>query len=218
MEREMVISGLGGQGIQVTGTLLGHAAVAENKRAMFFAMFDGAQRGGVSECVVAMTEEDRIIAPPTMLQPVSATLCMHPNAYFRFERWVKPGGLMVYNSSITVGKRPEWMAGAGHGGGDLGTDQLEIEHTRDDIAYLPVPASNIAQEEIGNVLVAALVMLSAFAELSQVVKVETLKGSLKEAIRPGRHKFLPINEKALELGRQFMQEDRIQQREALSLF
>lgn len=218
MERELIISGLGGQGIQVTGALLGHAAVAENKRAMFFAMFDGAQRGGISECVVAMTEEERIIAPPTMLQPVSAAICMHPNAYFRFERWIKPGGLLAYNSSIRIGTRPEWMAGAGHGAGGLGTDKVEIEHTRDDIAYLPIPASETAQEEVGNVLVASLIALSAFTETTGVVGLDALKNALREAIRPGRHKFIPINEQALDLGKAFVQEDRIEQREALKLF
>jgi Pyruvate/2-oxoacid:ferredoxin oxidoreductase gamma subunit len=46
MEKALVISGVGGQGIQVTGTTLGWAAVHEGKRALYFSMFDGAQRGG----------------------------------------------------------------------------------------------------------------------------------------------------------------------------
>ena len=219
METQIVISGLGGQGIQVTGALFGHSAVAESKRAMFFAMFDGAQRGGISECIVALSDGDELRTPPTMLQPVAAAICMHPNAYFRFEKWLKPGGLMVYNSSITVGKRPSWMGeGAGHGGGALGTDEIEITHGRSDIAYLPVPCSNIAQEDIGNVLVAALVGIGAFAETTGLVGLDTLKASLKEALRPGRHRFIPLNERALDAGRTYVQQPRVVQSDACTLF
>lgn len=40
----MLLAGIGGQGIQVAGKTLAHAAVYERKRALYYSLFDGGQR------------------------------------------------------------------------------------------------------------------------------------------------------------------------------
>ncbi len=42
MQHELVVSGIGGQGILVGSQLIGHSAVIEGKRSMYFSMFQGA--------------------------------------------------------------------------------------------------------------------------------------------------------------------------------
>lgn len=215
MEREFIIAGLGGQGIQVAATLLGHAAVNANKRALLFAMFGGSQRGGDSECLVAISDEDRILAPPVIMQPISAAICMAASPYSRFEKLIRPGGLLAYNVSVTSTHEAGWIGGAS------GAKKKEggIEHHRDDIAYLPIPASTIAQEKLGAVLVASLITLGAFATATKIIDVQTIKDSLKDALRPGRHKLIPLNKKALDLGAALLDDkSTIVNREAMKLF
>ncbi len=195
MEQEIMLSGVGGQGIQVNGQLLGHAAAKENKDALYYALFGGAQRGGVSDCIVIISDSG-ITAAPLTLQPISAALCMHPNSMRKFEEWVRPGGFMVVDGSITETQ----MVYQGEGGqvDKRAKNPLGVERT--DIGLMSLPFSKIAYEELGNQLVATLVAVGAFLEVSKVLKLESAKEALKLAIRPGRHKFLAISEKALERG------------------
>jgi 2-oxoglutarate ferredoxin oxidoreductase subunit gamma len=92
MEREIIIAGIGGQGIQVIGKTLAHAAVFEEARAMYYSLFDGGQRGGVSDCIVSIGR-DSIQAPPLIKQPCWVLVAMDPNGLVRYEKVVRPGRL-----------------------------------------------------------------------------------------------------------------------------
>ncbi|MBI2766870.1 MAG: 2-oxoacid:acceptor oxidoreductase family protein [Chloroflexi bacterium] len=203
MQRELVISGVGGQGILVGSQLLGHSALAEGKRSMYFSMFQGAQRGGICECLVVVAD-GRVEASPVIMQPLDGCLAMHPNSFLRFEPLIDPGGLMVYNTSIKYGTSDTKMT-SGEGLGMKIDTQITLAPNRTDIAYLPIPATDLAIEELGNSLQATLVAFGAFLEVSRVVSVESAKKSLGEALPAHRHHLIPINERALDLGTQWAQ-------------
>ncbi len=49
MERAVVMTGIGGQGIQLLAKVLAHAAMREQREVMTFGIFKGTIRGGSSE-------------------------------------------------------------------------------------------------------------------------------------------------------------------------
>jgi 2-oxoglutarate ferredoxin oxidoreductase subunit gamma len=208
MQRELVLSGVGGQGILVGSQLLGHTALAEGKRSMYFSMFQGAQRGGICECLVVVAD-GRVEASPVIMQPLDGCLAMHPNSFLRFEPLIDPGGLMVYNTSIKYGTSDTKMT-SGEGLGMKIDTEITLVPKRTDIAYLGVPATDLAVNELGNSLQATLVAFGAFVEISQLVSLEAAKKALPEALPAHRHKLIPLNEQALELGNQWAKANRSQ--------
>jgi 2-oxoglutarate ferredoxin oxidoreductase subunit gamma len=204
MQREFVFSGVGGQGILVASQLVGHAALAEGKRAMYFSMFMGAQRGGTCECLVVVAD-DRVNASPVILQPLTGNISMHPNAFLRFEKVVRPGGLIVYNTSITRGSS-DTNAQTGMGMALKADANIDLKPNRDDIAYMGVPATTLAIEEIGNPLMATLVAVGAFVELTGIVSVQSAQEALPEALPEHRHPLIPFNARALEIGAHYARE------------
>ena len=49
MEREILLSGIGGQGVQLAAKMLPHAGMVEGRHVMQFSMFMGTMRGGSSD-------------------------------------------------------------------------------------------------------------------------------------------------------------------------
>jgi 2-oxoglutarate ferredoxin oxidoreductase subunit gamma len=199
MQHELVISGVGGQGILVASQLLGHSVVVEGKRAMYFSMFQGAQRGGVCECLVVIAD-GRVEASPVIMQPL-----------------VRRGGLLVYNTSITMGTS-DTKQSTGEGLALKADTTIELKPSRTDIALLGIPATDLAMNELGNQLQATLIALGAFIEISSIVSIESAKGSLAKTLPPHRQHFIPLNEQALDLGAKWAREKgELQNASALSL-
>lgn len=205
MQKELVVSGVGGQGILVASQLLGHAALAEGNRAMYFSMFQGAQRGGICECLVVVADT-RVEASPVLMQPLDGCLAMYPNSFLRFEPLIDPGGLMVYNTSIKYGTSDTQLT-SGEGLGMKVDTEIELIPKRSDIAYLGVPATDLAVNEFGSSLQATLIGLGAFVEVSRVVSMASAIESLSQALPAHRQHLVPINRKALELGSQWVRDN-----------
>jgi 2-oxoglutarate ferredoxin oxidoreductase subunit gamma len=198
MQRELVFSGVGGQGILVGSQLLGHTALKEGKRSMYFSMFQGAQRGGVCECLIVVAD-GRVEASPVIMQPLDGCLAMHPNAFLRFEPLVEPGGLLVYNTSIKYGSNDTRQT-TGEGLALKVNTQIDLKPARSDIAYFGLPATTLAIEELGASLQATLIAVGAFFEISRIVSTETARQSISMALPAHRQSYVPINQKALDLG------------------
>lgn len=198
MQRELVFSGVGGQGILIGSQLFGHTALAEGKRAMYFSMFQGAQRGGICECLLVVAD-GRVEASPVIMQPLDGCLAMHPNAFLRFEPLIDPGGLLVYNTSIKYGTSDNKLT-SGEGLGMKVDTQITLEPKRSDVAYFGLPATDLAVEELGNSLQATLVGVGAFINLSGLVSLDSAIKALDQTLPAHRRHLNPLNAKALRLG------------------
>jgi 2-oxoglutarate ferredoxin oxidoreductase subunit gamma len=206
MQKELVFSGVGGQGILVGSQLLGHTALKEGKRSMYFSMFQGAQRGGVCECLVVVAD-GRVEASPVILQPLDGCLAMHPNSFLRLEPMIEPGGLVVYNTSIKFGSS-DTKQETGEGLALKINSRIDLQPNKPDVAYFGLPATDLAIEEIGNSLQATLIGVGAFIELSGIVSLESALAALPLALPVHRQHFIPANEKALKLGVQYAKDHR----------
>jgi len=84
MEREILLSGIGGQGVQLAAKMLAHAGMVEGRHVLQFSMFMGTMRGGSSECTVVVA--DAPVEAPPVVPYAWAAIAMHPSELGMIER------------------------------------------------------------------------------------------------------------------------------------
>jgi len=174
MEREIFLTGIGGQGVQLAAKMLAYAGMLEGRHVMQFSMFMGTMRGGSSECTVVVSDQP-VEAPPVVPRGWAA-VAMHPSELKLVEQKLRPNSTVLFNHTL-----------------------LEAPAVRSDCRWVPIDASRIA----GGLAYAqgqSLVALGAFCALTDIVKLESLEQGLREILPPYRHQTIPINMKCLEAG------------------
>jgi Pyruvate/2-oxoacid:ferredoxin oxidoreductase gamma subunit len=174
VEREVLLTGIGGQGVQLAAQVLAEAALAEGRDVQLFGAYGGMMRGGNTEATLVVSDAS-IEAPPTAGSAWAALVMHHDFAEPVLAR-VRNGGLVLVNSSVWDGSI------------DLGRFEL-----------VPVPATDTAVE-VGSVLTAAMVMLGAFATLTGVVTLGALGEAVDECVPPYRRQHVEANKVALTAG------------------
>ncbi|MDR0291677.1 MAG: 2-oxoacid:acceptor oxidoreductase family protein [Elusimicrobium sp.] len=167
------ISGFGGQGIVSAGVLLAQAGLTEGKKASWFPSYGAEMRGGTANCSVVIASDE--VYTPIVIAP-DTVIVMNEPSLSKFEPLLKKGGLLIINSSL-VNSKPQ----------------------RTDIKILNVPCNEIAQK-LGNVKVANLVALGAFAAAAQAVGIDAVAKAMKTVFKRATPEMLELNKKALEAG------------------
>jgi 2-oxoglutarate ferredoxin oxidoreductase subunit gamma len=173
MKQSFVFSGSGGQGIMSAGIMLAHAGIDEAKHATYLPEYGPEQRGGSAKCTVIISDGE-IISPLT--KKCDNLICMNEQAYRKFADDLKPGGLLVLNSS-----------------------RIKNEEIRDDVKVLSVPVDDIALE-LGNVKVANIVLIGALIGATDIVNKDVFVKSLEEKFKAKKPEILEMNMKDLEKG------------------
>ncbi|MCX6645296.1 MAG: 2-oxoacid:acceptor oxidoreductase family protein [bacterium] len=104
MLMEVVMAGFGGQGLMLIGKLLAEASMDEGKEVSWLPSYGPEMRGGTANCTVVVS--DTPVASPVINMPQSL-LVMNRQSLEKFGPLVKPGGLVLVNSSlipITTGR------------------------------------------------------------------------------------------------------------------
>jgi 2-oxoglutarate ferredoxin oxidoreductase subunit gamma len=120
METSIIISGFGGQGVLFAGQVLAYAALDAGRHVTWIPSYGPEMRGGTAHCVVIISEET--IGAPIVSRP-DVAIALNQPSYDKYEPLVKPGGLLVVNSSL-----------------------ISVESTRLDMTGIYVPANAIAEE------------------------------------------------------------------------
>jgi 2-oxoglutarate ferredoxin oxidoreductase subunit gamma len=172
---EILVGGVGGQGVVLSGILLGTAATLfENKQAVQTQSYSSELRGGSARAEVIISEEP--ISDPAIRKPdifIALAEEALPDEICR----VKPGGLVFIDSDRVKGAKPG------------------------DYEILRVSASSIAEKEIGALIVANLIILGALIGKNPVVSVQSMEKAI-EATVPPRAKDLNLAafRRGLEIG------------------
>ena len=174
MEREILLTGIGGQGVQLAANVLAHAALAEGRDAQLFGSYGGMMRGGNTDAELVIAD-DRIEAPPTVGAAWTA-LALHPDYADPVVARVVVGGLVLRMAEL-------WDA--------------PLERT--DLQVVDVPAADLAAG-VGNVMAASMVMLGALASLTGLVGLDSLRAGVRACVPPYRQQHLELNDRALEAG------------------
>ncbi|MDQ1519285.1 MAG: 2-oxoglutarate ferredoxin oxidoreductase subunit gamma [Actinomycetota bacterium] len=173
MERELLITGIGGQGVQLAAQVVARAATLEGREVLFFGLYGGMMRGGNTDSTVVVADEP-IEAPPVVAQAWSA-IGMHDEYWEPVERRLRPGGLVLVNDSTFT------------------------TAIRDDVSVHRVSATELASEA-GNPLGGSMVMIGAYGALTGLVGVEALVEAMRASIPPYRQQHIESNERVIRLG------------------
>ena len=179
MLEEVIIAGFGGQGVMLMGRLLAYAGMLEGKKVAWMPSYGPEMRGGTANCTVIVSSEE--IASPVVHCP-KCGIAMNEPSLDKFEDNVQKGGLILVNASL-----------------------VKREVNRNDVTVVRVPANDIANK-LGNLRVANIVVLGAYAKKSGVVKLETIFKVLEKTLTGPKQKLIDINKQALEQGAELVKE------------
>ena len=169
---EIRFSGFGGQGIITAGYILGKAAALYDQRHVTLTKSYGPEsRGGASSAQVIISDEE--INYPRLTQP-ELLVAMSQEAYAKYIGELVSGGLLLIDE-----------------------DLVELVPPRDDIQVRAIPATRIAESELGRKIVANIVMLGFVAANTDVVSIEGIREAVLSSIPKGTEE---LNTEALERG------------------
>jgi Pyruvate/2-oxoacid:ferredoxin oxidoreductase gamma subunit len=174
VERELVMTGIGGQGVQLAAQVLARAAIAEGRDVQLFGSYGGMMRGGNTEATIVVAE-GVIEAPPTVGTTWSAVLMHHDFSEPAVSR-LRPGSVAFVNSTV-------------------------MEHSIDvaGVHVVEVPATDLAID-LGAPMVASMVMLGAYVAATAIVRLDSLLVAAAEALPSYRTQHIALNERALREG------------------
>jgi 2-oxoglutarate ferredoxin oxidoreductase subunit gamma len=173
MEKGVVISGFGGQGVMLAGELLAEAGKEEGKYVTFLPSYGPEMRGGTANCHVIVS--DTPIASPIIGYPKAAIVLNLPSLD-KYEPLMKKDGIIIINKTL-----------------------VPREVKRGDVRVLQIDAQHVA-EDLGNKKVVNMILLGAYVEIEKPVKIETLKNALKSYLTGRKAELIEVNERALEKG------------------
>jgi 2-oxoglutarate ferredoxin oxidoreductase subunit gamma len=177
---DVIMSGFGGQGVLLIGDLLAYVAMHEGKQVTWMPAYGVEMRGGAANCTVVIS--DKKIGAPISEAP-SALIAMSTPGLLRFQERLRPGALLVLNSSLV--------------------DPCKVEPPN--VELLAIPANEIAGdlEDHKN---ANMVVLGAFIAKSGVVSFEKTLEALPGFLPAGRQQLAAGITAALERGKLYVEE------------
>ncbi|MCP8319566.1 MAG: indolepyruvate oxidoreductase subunit beta [archaeon] len=189
-ECNIVIAGVGGQGVLLTAEILGNSALKEGYDVRVSEIHGMAQRGGSVVCDVRIGK--RVYAPTTPDGMADIMLGLEPIETLRYLRFTSPQTLIIMNTrivepvSVLMGMAKNLTL----------SDITQIIHRFYDHA-ITIDVMELAMKA-GSPIVQNIVILGVLASTKKLpINVNTLKESIKQHVSP---KYFELNIKALELG------------------
>lgn len=170
----MLLTGTGGQGVQLCAQVLARAATIEGRHVMLFGVYAGAMRGMNTDATVVVG--DGPLQSPPLVSHAAAGIGMHDKFWEPVARKLRDGALVCVNDA---------------------TFETPLDGDRHRVVR--VPATDLATE-LGNPMGASMVMAGAFAALSDLVGHEALVEGMRASIPPYRSQHIEANEIALRAG------------------
>ena len=97
MTKEFIFAGFGGQGMLLIGKFLAMACMLDGKHVSWLPSYGPEMRGGTANCSVIVSDDP--VASP-LVDKADVIIAMNEPSLDKFESHVRPGGLLVINSSI----------------------------------------------------------------------------------------------------------------------
>jgi 2-oxoglutarate ferredoxin oxidoreductase subunit gamma len=178
MDKQVRFTGFGGQGIILMGIVLARAAALYDRRvgedgkerrktAIQTQSYGPSARGGHSKCDVKISDEEM---PYPFVEVPDYLVIMSQQAYSKYIQERRPDTKVIMDPDLVV-DRPK---------GDV----FHVSATK-------------AAESIGTRIVANVVMLGAFREISDIVPYQALEKALLDTLPKATH---DLNKSALSLG------------------
>ena len=169
-----MMTGIGGQGVQLAARVVTLAALAEGRHVQLFGSYGGMMRGGDTSATVVVGDAP-VESPPTIAATWSAVV-MHHDYWATTRRKLRPGSVVLLNTTV-----------------------FEHEVDWSPYALVEVPATELAGT-VGSVMAASLVMTGAYAAATGLVTLDGLVAAIGEALPEYRRQHRELNERAVRLG------------------
>ena len=168
--KEIRIAGFGGQGVVLSGQILGQvAAIYDDGYSTLTQSYGPEARGG--SCTAEVLVSDEPIGYPYVQSP-DVLILLSQEAYNKYKGDHRSGALMIVDPDLVK------------------IDPSQVPPP------LSIPANSMARE-MGRVVVANIITLGFLAAVSDLISPEAIKESVLTSVPKGTEEF---NSKAFELG------------------
>lgn len=155
MKTGIRISGFGGQGIILSGVIVGKAAVNQGFNAVQTQSYGPEARGGSTRSEVVISDEE--IDYPKV-ESASVSIIMSQEAFYKYASRTKREGIIIYDPELIPDHKIEG-----------------------DFKLAEINATRIASE-LGTKIVANIVMLGAFNEMCSLLSKDSMTEAIKDSI------------------------------------
>lgn len=170
---EVLLAGLGGQGVQLAGDILGQSCALEGRKVSVLPSYGAEARGTLIRSEVVISEE--VIIYPGVLEP-DLFVAFSQEAYNHFLPSLQPSTKTIYDpASVTLDA----------------ARQSETEH-------YSIPAIETAKG-LGNAKAANMVMLGTLAALSDLISKDALEKILSKGPKGRREMSIKAMKKGFQL-------------------
>lgn len=192
MQKDVIIAGVGGQGILSIAASIGLAAVAENLRLKQSEVHGMSQRGGAVQSNLRISDRE-ISSDLIPLGSADLIISVEPMESLRYLPWLSDNGWLITNTTPVknISNYP-----------DLEEIMTEIRSLNN---HIVIEADRIARE-IGSPRSSNMVMLGAAAPFLDI-GFENLEEAVRELFRGKGNDIIQFNLKALKAGKDISSEE-----------
>jgi 2-oxoglutarate ferredoxin oxidoreductase subunit gamma len=174
---EIRITGFGGQGVVLSGYIIGRAVAIEAKNhATMIQSFGPEARG--SACSATLAVSDTEVLYPYIGRP-DIFVVMSAEGYDKYRDELKDDGILIYEKNLV---QPELKEGQPSYG---------------------IPSTRIA-ETLGRSIVQNIVMLGFFTAVTGIVSRDQMRGAVRASVPPGTEE---LNLKAFDAGCEYFDQE-----------
>lgn len=154
---EIIVTGFGGQGIVLAGSILGKAAaLGDKKESTLVQSYGPESRGGA--CSAQVVISDSMIHYPYIRHP-DVLVCMSQSGYEKYISGIKEDSTLII-------------------------DQDLVKPGKIDRDYFSIPATRLA-EEMGRKMMANIIMIGFFTAITKLISLDAAKDTVTKSVPKG---------------------------------
>jgi 2-oxoglutarate ferredoxin oxidoreductase subunit gamma len=174
---EIRITGFGGQGVVLSGYIIGRAcAINANLHATMIQSFGPEARGSACSCTLAISPTE--VRYPYIVRP-DIFVVMSADGYDKYRDELKDAGTLIYEKDLVHPSLKEGQPAFG------------------------VPSTRLAETIVGRTIVQNIVMIGFLGAVTQIVSHDALRDAVEKCVPAGTEM---LNLKAFDAGWNYFQE------------
>ncbi|MBW1983303.1 MAG: 2-oxoacid:acceptor oxidoreductase family protein [Deltaproteobacteria bacterium] len=157
---EIIVTGFGGQGIVLAGSILGKAAaLGDKKESTLVQSYGPESRGG--SCSAQVVISDSTIHYPYIRRP-DVLVCMSLSGYEKYIGQIKQSSTLIIDKDL-------------------------VKPQKIDRDYFAIPATRLA-EELGRKMMANIIMVGFFTAVTKIISLDAAKDTVAKSVPKGTEK------------------------------
>lgn len=174
----LLFAGFGGQGILFSGKFLAYKGLIEDRQVSWLPSYGPEMRGGTANCSVILSDEP--VGSPIVGNP-DVLIAMNLPSLDKYEDAVVPGGKIFVDSTL-----------------------ISRKVRRTDVSVHYISATKLASDNQMPTLANMIIMGKVLRECPELGG-SNIQDALKKVVSARHQDLLAVNEKALQLGRDYQE-------------